>query len=101
MAGMNLNPYNLNNNNTNPQDQKKMYSNHYAGEYKFNKEDDEEEEEKKKAREKYLKQYGYQTTNVDDMNLDKPVKKEKKNNYLLIIGLGLGGIILIIVCSLL
>jgi len=104
MAGINLHPYNLNNvNNNNPQEQKKMFSNRYGENYKLPDTDEEEEKEKQAAREKYFNPYGVKNTDPNEMNLDKPVQKVKSNNnnYMLIIGLGIGGIILIILFALL
>ena len=87
MAGMNLNPYGLNNN--------RNFSNNYSGNKTIS---SETLNEIKTEPNQYLKAYGFKTTNPKDMDLSKKVKKENKNlkNLLVVLGILLVGIIVIL-----
>ena len=87
MAGMNLNPYGLNNN--------KNFSNHYSGNKTIS---SETINQTKKETNQYLKAYGFRTTDPKDMDLSKKVKKENNNlkNLLIVLGILLLGIIVIL-----
>ena len=74
MAGMNLNPYGLNNN----QNNNKMFSNHYSGNNSI------DSETIKKEPNPYLKAYGFKTTNPKDMDLNKKVEKPKSMSKIII-----------------
>jgi hypothetical protein len=79
MAGMNLNPYNLNNNNNNnPNNNKKMFSNHYSGDKNYN--SDEPIGKIEEEPNQYLKAYGFRTTNPNDIDLNKKIEQPKNNN---------------------
>ena len=82
MAGMNLNPYNLNNNNISNQNTNKGFSNHYSGDKNYN--NDEVINQYQEEPNQYLKAYGFRNTDPRDMDLNKKFEKPKKDNKLLI-----------------
>ena len=94
MAGMNLNPYNLNNNN---QRTDNSFNNNYSG-FNINKGLTDDQRERIAARSQYMQAYGLKNTDPNHMDLNKPQEKPKKSNYLIIIfGLAILGVIILII----
>ena len=102
MAGMNLNPYNLNNRNGNDArgpEAVRAFSNHYANQNKIDlTEESEEEKERRNIRNKYFGAYSFKNTDPKIMDLDKPKEetKDKKDYSLYFIGAGIVLLIIIL-----
>jgi hypothetical protein len=104
MAGMDLNPYNLNNRTRTGirgQDAVSNLSDHYAGKSNeiLEEELSEDEKERKAARKKYFGLYGFESTKPQNEKKEEDEKEETNNNkkdYSLYF-IGFGIVILIII----
>ena len=107
MAGMDLNPYNLNNRRSGIRgdDAVRKFNEHYARTNTYDMEEEEkerkekeekekEEKEKEEARKKYMNHYGFKNTDPKNMDLSKQIKSE--NDYTLYF-IGFGILILIFI----
>ena len=85
MAGMDLNPYNLNNKNrddTRGEEAVRAFSNYYANQNRIDViEETDEEKEKQNIRNKYFGAYGFKSTDPKNMDLNTPKKEENKKDY--------------------
>ena len=102
MAGMDLNPYNLNRGRgIRGEEAVQNLNNHYAKTNTYDMEEEErekkekEEKEKEEARKNYLDPYGFKNTNPKNMDLSKSNKPEK-DYTLYFVGFGILILILIL-----